>query len=99
MRDDKRAADEMRQVTIEPGFQRYPDGSVLVSFGDTRVICSASGHDSSGQQVPRLTITILALSARTCPASVTASAALKSTALMIRPSRLVTWQAPSLPAP
>lgn len=41
MRDDGRRADQLRPVSIEKGFQCYPDGSVLVAFGKTRVICSA----------------------------------------------------------
>jgi len=32
----------MRPVTIERGFTKHAEGSVLVSFGDTRVICTAS---------------------------------------------------------
>ena len=41
MRDDGRAADEMRKVVIETGYQKYPDGSVLICCGETKVICSA----------------------------------------------------------
>jgi hypothetical protein len=33
---------EERPVTIEPGFLRHAEGSALVSFGDTKVICTAS---------------------------------------------------------
>jgi len=33
---------EARPVTIEPGFTKHAEGSALVSFGDTRVICTAS---------------------------------------------------------
>ena len=32
----------MREVTIEPGFVRTADGSVLISLGETRLICTAS---------------------------------------------------------
>jgi ribonuclease PH len=32
----------MRAVSIERGFTRHAEGSVLVSFGDTRVLCTAS---------------------------------------------------------
>jgi ribonuclease PH len=32
----------MRAITIEPGFTRHAEGSCLVSFGDTRVLCTAS---------------------------------------------------------
>lgn len=37
-----RAAHEMRPVTLEPGVMKNADGSCLVSFGDTRVLCSAT---------------------------------------------------------
>jgi ribonuclease PH len=39
-RHDGRKHDEMRKVTIEPGYLKYPHGSVLISFGNTKVICS-----------------------------------------------------------
>jgi ribonuclease PH len=32
----------MREMTFEPGFTRHAEGSCLVSFGDTRVLCTAS---------------------------------------------------------
>ncbi|TAK76976.1 MAG: ribonuclease PH [Dehalococcoidia bacterium] len=37
-----RSPREARAVTIEPGFTKHAEGSVLISFGDTRVICTAS---------------------------------------------------------
>ena len=37
-----RAADELRPVTITPGFVRSATGSVLIEMGETRVICTAS---------------------------------------------------------
>ena len=42
MRPSERAADEMRQITIERNFTMHAEGSVLISFGNTRVICTAS---------------------------------------------------------
>ena len=42
MRQSKRAADEMRKVTFERGVARYAEGSCLVRFGDTHVLCAAS---------------------------------------------------------
>jgi len=42
MRPSGRQPDEMRAITIEPGFTRHAEGSVLVSFGETRVLCTAS---------------------------------------------------------
>jgi len=44
-----RAADELRPVSIEPGFVRTANGSALISCGETRVICTASVQAS----VPR----------------------------------------------
>lgn len=48
-RADGRALDEMRKVTITRGFTDNPAGSVLVTFGNTRVMCTASVE----QSVPR----------------------------------------------
>ncbi|MFW2582724.1 ribonuclease PH [Corynebacterium amycolatum] len=48
-RADGRAVDEMRKVTITRGFTDNPAGSVLVTFGNTRVMCTASVE----QSVPR----------------------------------------------
>ena len=42
MRPSGRAADEMRAITIETGYTKHAEGSCLVSFGDTRVLCTAS---------------------------------------------------------
>jgi ribonuclease PH len=42
MRIDGRRADELRPISIEPDINRYAEGSVLIAFGETRVICTAS---------------------------------------------------------
>lgn len=42
MRVDGRKYDEIRKVTFEPNFINYPEGSVLISMGNTKVICNAS---------------------------------------------------------
>ena len=42
MRPSGRAPDEMRALTFETGYTRHAEGSCLVSFGDTRVLCTAS---------------------------------------------------------
>lgn len=42
MRSDGRKADELRPVTIIRDFLEYPEGSCLISFGRTKVICTAS---------------------------------------------------------
>jgi len=41
-RPSGRRADELRAVRFERGYTRHAEGSVLVSFGDTRVLCTAS---------------------------------------------------------
>ncbi len=41
-RPSGRQADQLRTVTIERAFTRHAEGSVLVSFGHTRVLCTAS---------------------------------------------------------
>jgi len=48
-RPSGRAFDELRPVRITRGFTRHAQGSVLVEFGDTQVICTACIE----QQVPR----------------------------------------------
>jgi ribonuclease PH len=48
MRPSKRAADELRAVTLERGIAKHAEGSCLVRFGDTHVLCTASLAD----QVP-----------------------------------------------
>ena len=42
MRPSKRAPDELRPVTLERGVARYAEGSCLVKFGETHVLCTAS---------------------------------------------------------
>ncbi len=41
-RKDGRTPDELRQVTIERGWSEQAEGSALVSFGRTKVLCTAS---------------------------------------------------------
>ncbi len=45
MRPSGRAPDQMREIAFEPHFTRHAEGSVLVSFGDTRVLVTASVED------------------------------------------------------
>ncbi|ENT07217.1 ribonuclease PH [Brucella sp. 63/311] len=42
MRPSKRAADEMRAISFERGVSKHAEGSCLVKFGDTHVLCTAS---------------------------------------------------------
>ena len=48
-RIDKRRNTDLRPVSFQCGFQKHPAGSVLVTFGGTRVICAVSVEDA----VPR----------------------------------------------
>ena len=41
-RPDGRAVDQLRPVRITRGWQRHAEGSALIEFGDTRVLCAAS---------------------------------------------------------
>lgn len=57
LRSDGRAADELRPITIERDFLRHPLGSVLITCGNTRVVCAASVEDKvppwmKAQKVP-----------------------------------------------
>ena len=45
MRPSNRAPDELRKVTFERGVARYAEGSCLVRFGETHVLCAASLED------------------------------------------------------
>jgi ribonuclease PH len=49
MREDGRRSDELRPLTIEPDFLEHAHGSALISFGKTRVLCTASVEEG----VPR----------------------------------------------
>ncbi len=42
MRPSGRAPDEMRAITIETNFTKHAEGSCLIGFGDTKVLCTAS---------------------------------------------------------
>ena len=44
-RPSGRAPEQLRAVRLERGYTRHAEGSVLVSFGDTRVLCTASVED------------------------------------------------------
>ena len=44
-RPSKRAPDQLRPVTITRNYTRHAEGSVLIEFGDTKVICTASIED------------------------------------------------------
>lgn len=42
MRPSGRQFDELREVTLEPGFSPYAEGSCMARFGNTHVLCTAS---------------------------------------------------------
>jgi ribonuclease PH len=44
-RPSGRAVDQLRSVVLTPGFAKYAEGSCLVKFGDTHVLCTASVED------------------------------------------------------
>ena len=44
-RIDGREPDQLRPVTITPGYMKHAEGSVLIEMGDTHVICSVSVED------------------------------------------------------
>lgn len=45
MRPSGRSADQLREVRITRGYTRHAEGSALVEFGDTRVLCNATVED------------------------------------------------------
>jgi len=47
MRPSKRANDQMRTVTLEPGFSKHAEGSCLVKFGNTHVLVTASLEETA----------------------------------------------------
>lgn len=49
MRPSGRALDQARNINLTPSFTKHAEGSVLIEFGDTKVICTASIDES----VPR----------------------------------------------
>ena len=42
MRPSGRAPDEMRAISIETGYTKHAEGSCMIAFGDTKVLCTAS---------------------------------------------------------
>ena len=49
MRPSGRAADELRKITITRNYTKHAEGSVLIEFGDTKVLCNATVDE----RVPR----------------------------------------------
>ncbi|MFH1159215.1 MAG: ribonuclease PH [Pseudomonadota bacterium] len=42
MRPSGRAADQLREIILEPGFSRHAEGSCMARFGNTHVLCTAT---------------------------------------------------------
>ena len=51
-RIDGRKYDQLRQITIETDFVKFPEGSVLISCGNTKVLCCASVEEGAPRHVP-----------------------------------------------
>lgn len=49
MRTDHRAENELRPISITRAFTKHAPGSVLIAFGDTKVLCTASFEDRPPQ--------------------------------------------------
>jgi ribonuclease PH len=47
MRASGRAFNELRNVSLEPGFSKHAEGSCLVRFGETHVLCTASWDETT----------------------------------------------------
>ncbi len=45
MRNNNRNYNDLRTITITTDYVKHPEGSVLIEFGDTKVICNASIED------------------------------------------------------
>lgn len=46
MRHDDRKINQLREITIETDYLMHPEGSVLISFGNTKVIVNATIEDN-----------------------------------------------------
>lgn len=45
MRPSGRATDALRTIVLEPNVNKHAEGSCLVKYGDTHVLCTASVED------------------------------------------------------
>ena len=45
MRPSGRAADQLREIILEPGFSKHAEGSCFTRFGNTHVLCTATVED------------------------------------------------------
>src|SRR3546814_1829993 len=66
MRPSGRSPDQMRVIEMIPGFTRHAEGSCLIKFGDTHVLCNASverseEHTSELQSLMRISYAVFCL--------------------------------------
>ncbi len=47
MRPSGRSADQLREISMELGFSKYAEGSCLIKFGNTHVLCTATLEDKA----------------------------------------------------
>ena len=52
-RPDGRSADQLREIRMTRGWLEHAEGSVLVEFGATRVLCAASATEEVPQMAAR----------------------------------------------
>ncbi|MBZ4683600.1 MAG: ribonuclease [Fusobacteriaceae bacterium] len=45
-RDDGRTLNQLREIKVTPNFIKHAEGSVLIEFGETKVICNATVNDN-----------------------------------------------------
>lgn len=45
MRLDRRQADELREISLQRGVQKFPAGSALIEIGNTKILCAATIED------------------------------------------------------
>ena len=50
---DGRGWDELRKVTLQTDFVKFPEGSVLITCGSTKVLCCASVEQFAPGMCPR----------------------------------------------
>ena len=54
MRNNNRENNQLRNIELIPGFNPYAEGSCLVKYGNTHVICTASVEETSEKLVKAL---------------------------------------------
>jgi ribonuclease PH len=65
---DGRAPDQLRPVTVTRDYLLHPEGSVLVEFGATKVVCTATVEDKVPQFLKGQGLGWVTASTGCCPA-------------------------------